>query len=258
MASVRSLGKGRKVTRRSADVGLDSRQRFSANIGWQDKDAYGKSLSRRQREKMQRLRTWNERFRTRNSKERSLKHALGEIDRMASALGLPESVRETGGVVYRRALDENLLPGRSIEGMATASVYAALRLDGLPRTIEQVANVSRIPEIEFTRAYRYLARELGLKIPPTNPMNFVGKLCLDIGCDDETAQRSREALQMAIEVNVHSGKHPAGLAASAIYVAGQLKGEKITQSTLSEAANVGEITIRNRYREVFEVLEAEP
>jgi transcription initiation factor TFIIB len=67
---------------------------LSTNIGWQDKDAYGKSLSPRQREKMQRLRRWNERFRTRNSKERNLKQALGEIDRMASALGLPENVRE--------------------------------------------------------------------------------------------------------------------------------------------------------------------
>jgi len=41
---------------------------LSTNIGWQDKDAYGKSLSSRQREKMQRLRTWNERFRTRDSR----------------------------------------------------------------------------------------------------------------------------------------------------------------------------------------------
>jgi len=65
---------------------------------------------------MQRLRTWNERFRTRDSKERNLKQALGEIDRMASALGLPENVRETASVIYRRALDDDLLPGRSIEG----------------------------------------------------------------------------------------------------------------------------------------------
>ncbi|MFB6311125.1 MAG: transcription initiation factor IIB family protein, partial [Salinirussus sp.] len=68
---------------------------LSTNIGWQDKDAYGRALSSKQRQKMQRLRTWNERFRTRNSKERNLKQALGEIDRMASALGLPETVRET-------------------------------------------------------------------------------------------------------------------------------------------------------------------
>jgi len=53
---------GAPTTNMMHDKGL------STNIGWQDKDAYGKSLSSRQREKMQRLRTWNERFRTRDSR----------------------------------------------------------------------------------------------------------------------------------------------------------------------------------------------
>ena len=42
---------------------------LSTNIGWQNKDAYGRTLSANQRQTMHRLRTWNERFRTRDSKE---------------------------------------------------------------------------------------------------------------------------------------------------------------------------------------------
>jgi transcription initiation factor TFIIB len=142
---------------------------LSTNIGWQDKDAYGKSLSPRQREKMQRLRTWNERFRTRNSKERNLKQALGEIDRMASALGLPETVRETASVIYRRALQEDLLPGRSIEGVSTASLYAAARQAGTPRSLDEIAAVSRVEKMELTRTYRYVVRQLGLEVQPADP-----------------------------------------------------------------------------------------
>jgi len=78
---------GAPTTNTMHDKGL------STNIDWRDRDAYGNSLSSNQRQKMQRLRKWNERFRTRDSKERNLKQALGEIDRMASALGLPENVR---------------------------------------------------------------------------------------------------------------------------------------------------------------------
>jgi len=115
---------GAPTTNMMHDKGL------STNIDWRDKDAYGNALGAKQRKKMQRLRKWNERFRTRDSKERNLKQALGEIDRMASALGLPENVRETASVIYRRALDENLLPGRSIEGVSTAAVYAAARQAG--------------------------------------------------------------------------------------------------------------------------------
>ncbi|MFB6218162.1 MAG: transcription initiation factor IIB family protein, partial [Halobacteriaceae archaeon] len=154
---------GAPTTNMMHDKGL------STNIGWQDKDAYGKTLSSNQRQKMQRLRTWNERFRTRNSKERNLKQALGEIDRMASALGLPEEVRETASVIYRRALEEDLLPGRSIEGVATSALYAAARQMGTPRSIDEVAAVSRIDEMEFKRTYRYIVRELSLEVQPADP-----------------------------------------------------------------------------------------
>jgi len=240
---------GAPTTKMMHDDGL------STNIGWQDKDAYGNSLSSRQRRKMQRLRTWNERFRTRNSKERNLKQALGEIDRMASALGLPEEVRETASVIYRRALDEDLLPGRSIEGVATASLYAAARQMRTPRSIDEVANVSRIDDMEFKRTYRYIVRELGLEVQPADPVQYVPRFASELDLSDAVERRARELLQNAQETGVTSGKSPVGLAAAAIYAAALLTNEKVTQSDVSAVTDVSEVTIRNRYQELLEVAE---
>jgi transcription initiation factor TFIIB len=240
---------GAPTTKMMHDEGL------STNIGWQDKDAYGKSLSSRQRQKMQRLRTWNERFRTRNSKERNLKQALGEIDRMASALGLPEEVRETASVIYRRALDEDLLPGRSIEGVATASLYAAARQMQTPRSLDEVANVSRIDEMEFKRTYRYIVRELGLEVQPADPVQYVPRFASELGLSDAVERRARELLQQAQDAGITSGKSPVGLAAAAVYAASLLTNEKVTQSAVSEVTDVSEVTIRNRYQEMLEAAE---
>lgn len=225
---------------------------MATKIDWRDEDAYGNSLSSRKRQQIRRLRTWNERFSTQDSKQRNLKQALGEIDRMASALGLPETVRETASVIYRRALDEGLLPGRSIEGIATASLYAASRLDGVARSIDEVAAVSRIDGMELKRAYRYISRELGLEIAPTNPKEYIGRFASKVECTDETERWARELIDIAVEQEVHSGKHPVGIAASALYAAGQLTGEQPTQADVSEVAQVSKVTIRNRYREVME------
>ena len=225
---------------------------LSTNIGWQDKDAYGKSLSSRQREKMQRLRTWNERFRTRDSKERNLKQALGEIDRMASALGLPDNVRETASVIYRRALDEDLLPGRSIEGVSTSSLYAAARQAGTPRSLDEIAAVSRVEKDEIARTYRYVVRELKLEIQPADPESYVPRFASDLGLSDESERRARQLLETAKSQGIHSGKSPVGLAAAAVYAASLLTNEKVTQSEVSEVANISEVTIRNRYHELLE------
>ena len=237
---------GAPTTKMMHDEGL------STNIGWQDKDAYGNTLSSRQRQKMQRLRTWNERFRTRDSQERNLKQALGEIDRMASALGLPENVRETASVIYRRALEEDLLPGRSIEGVATSSLYAAARQAGTPRSIDEVANVSRIDDQEFKRTYRYVVRKLNLEIKPADPGNYVPRFASDLDLSEAVERQARHLLDDARTSGIHSGKSPVGLAAAAMYAASLLTNEKVTQTEVGTVANVSEVTIRNRYKELLE------
>ena len=240
---------GAPTTKMMHDKGL------STNIGWQDKDAYGNSLSSRQRQKMQRLRTWNERFRTRDSKERNLKQALGEIDRMASALGLPENVRETASVIYRRALDENLLPGRSIEGVATAAVYAAARQANVPRSLDEISVVSRVERMELTRTYRYIVRELNLEIAPADPESYIPRFASDLDLSDEVERRARELVDHGRDAGLLSGKSPVGLAAAAVYAAALLCNEKVTQSEVSEVASISEVTIRNRYKELLEAAE---
>jgi transcription initiation factor TFIIB len=225
---------------------------LSTNIDWRDQDAYGNSLDSRQREKMQRLRKWNERFRTRDARERNLKQALGEIDRMASGLGLPDNVRETASVIYRRALDEDLLPGRSIEGVATASLYAAARQANAPRSLDEVANVSRVEKDEIARTYRYVIRELGLEVQPADPEQYVPRFASELDLPEETTRRARGLLESAKEAGIHSGKSPVGLAAAAVYAASLLTNEKVTQSEVSEVANISEVTIRNRYHELLD------
>ncbi|MFT4890716.1 MAG: transcription initiation factor TFIIB [Halobacteriales archaeon] len=237
---------GAPTTKMMHDEGL------STNIGWQDKDAYGRTLSSSQREKMQRLRTWNERFRTRDSKERNLKQALGEIDRMASALGLPKNVRETASVIYRRALNEDLLPGRSIEGVSTAALYAAARQAGTPRSLDEITNVSRVEKDEIARTYRYVVRELGLEIKPADPESYVPRFASELDLSEETERRARKLLSSAKEKGIHSGKSPVGLAAAAVYAASLLTNEKVTQNEVSQVANISEVTIRNRYHELLE------
>ena len=238
---------GAPTTQLMHDKGL------STTIGWKDKDAYGKRLSSRKRTRVRRLRTWDERFRAKDAQERNLKQALGEIDRMASALDIAAPCRETAGVLYRRAVEEELLPGRSIEAMATACLYAAARQHGTPRTLVEFATVSRVEKLPIQRAYRYLSRELGLEIQPADPLQYVPQFASALDVSDEAERVARDLLDTAKGRDIHSGKSPAGLAAAALYAATHLSNERLTQATVSDAARVSKVTIRNRYQELLEV-----
>ncbi|WP_273838627.1 TFIIB-type zinc ribbon-containing protein [Halococcus sp. PRR34] len=240
---------GAPTTRLKHDKGL------STTIGWQDKDAYGHQLTPQKRAQLQRLRTWDERFRTKNAQERTLKQGLGEINRMASALGLSEPCTEIAGVLYKRAVEEDLLPGRSIEGMATACLYAAARQHGTPRTLVEFTTVSRVEKTPVQRTYRYVSRELGLKVEPADPLQYVRQFASTLEVSDEAERVARDLLETMKAEGKHSGKSPAGLAAAALYAATHLTNEGLTQATVSDTAQVCHVTIRDRYQEIIDVYE---
>ena len=234
---------GAPMTETLHDHGLTTR------IDWRDEDAAGQTLSAEKAHRMHRLRTWQTRVRVNDAKERNLQFALGEIDRMACAIDVPEPGRETASVIYRRALSADLIRGRSIEGIATAALYAACRQDGIPRSLDEVVAVSRVEKTEVGRAHRYLCAELGLELRPYDPAAFVPQLASALELSRDVQLEAIEIVDAAAEAGLHSGKAPAGLAGAALYAASRLCDEERTQREVADAASVTEATIRNRYQE---------
>ena len=239
---------GAPTTRTMHDKGL------TTTIDWKDKDAYGRSLSSEKRSQMHRLRKWQERIRTKDAGERNLQFALSEVDRMASALGVPRSVREIASVMYRSALDKDLIRGRSIEGVATACLYAACRKQGIPRSLEEIADVSRVDRKEIGRTYRYISQELGLEMEPVDPKQYVPRFCSELGLPEDVQTKATQIIDETAAQGLLSGKSPTGFAAAAIYAASLLCNEKKTQREVANVAQVTEVTIRNRYQEQIEAM----
>lgn len=239
---------GAPITQTMHDKGL------TTSIDWRDKDAYGGSLSPEKRNQMHRLRKWQERIRTKDAGERNLQFALSEIDRMSSALGVPRSVREVASVMYRQTLAEDLIRGRSIEGVATAVLYAACRQEGLPRSLDEVTKVSRVDNKEIGRTYRYISQELGLEMRPVDPKKYLPRFCSELGVSDEVRTKAEEIIDVSADRGLLSGKSPTGFAAAAIYSAALLCNEKRTQQEVATVAQVTEVTIRNRYQEQLEAM----
>ncbi|MFC6729072.1 transcription initiation factor IIB family protein, partial [Natronoarchaeum mannanilyticum] len=143
-------------------------------------------------------------------------------------------------------------------GVATASLYAAARQAGTPRSLDEIDAVSRVDRDEIARTYRYVVRELGLEIQPADPEQYVPRFASELEVSDEAEMRARELLRSAKDSGVHSGKSPVGMAAAAVYAAALLTNEQVTQSEVGEVASVSEVTIRNRYHELLEADDAAP
>jgi transcription initiation factor TFIIB len=230
---------------------------LSTVIDWRNKDSYGKDIAPRKRAQIYRLRKWQQRIRVSNATERNLAFALTELDRVASRLDLPRNVRETAAMVYRKAVEKGLIRGRSIEGVAAASLYAACRQCKVPRTLDEIADSAKLNRKEIGRTYRFVSRELGINLKPTTPIDYVPRFGSELNLSGEVQSKAIEILKKAMDQELTSGRGPTGVSAAAIYIASVLLGERRTQREVADVAGVTEVTIRNRYKELAERLDIE-
>lgn len=241
---------GSPMTQMLHDRGLTTK------IHWKDTDAHGKPLSPRKKKTMKRLRTWQKRVRISKAGERNLQLALSEINRMSSALGVPEQVSEMASVIYRGALDDNLVQGRSIEGVACGCLYIACRKQRIPRSLDEFESVARVDRNEIARTYRCIVAEEDLEMEPIDPKQFVPRFCSELDAGSEIQRQANEVLAKTAQEGLHSGKSPTGIAGAAIYIAGIHCDDRLTQSEIAEVAKVTEVTIRNRYQEQLAVVDS--
>jgi transcription initiation factor TFIIB len=227
---------------------------ISTMISQVTRDAHGATIPPEARIEMIRLRTLQTRSRVHESVDRNLAQAMAELDRLSHKLHIPPSVKEEAAVVYRRALEKDLVRGRAISSIMAASLYAACRITRTPRTLREIARYSLYDWKEVSRCYRTLIKDLGLRMPVPEPQLRVPKIAAKAGIGERTQRTAVEILRKAGRVKETAGKDPMGLAAAALYIACLMNDEKQTQKTIGDAAGVTEVTIRNRYKSLKEAL----
>ncbi|HDI06789.1 MAG TPA: transcription initiation factor IIB [Candidatus Bathyarchaeota archaeon] len=227
---------------------------LSTMIDWHDRDIYGRKLSPGQKAQVYRLRKWQRRIRVSDATERNLAFALSEITKIANVLNLPKNIVETASVIYRKAVKEKLIRGRSIQGVTAAAIYLACRQCGLARTLDEIAMASNVNKKEVGRSYRFLVKELDCFTPPLKPSQYITKFSNQLTMQGKVEEIAHKILNTARELKLTSGRGPTGIAAAASYIASVLTGERKTQREIAEIAQVTEVTIRNRYKELVERL----
>jgi transcription initiation factor TFIIB len=240
---------GMPTTLARHDMGL------STIIGRKDIDASGQKIDSGMRSAMGRLRTWDLRTKIHTPTERNLKQAFFQLDILKDKLGLPDTVIEKAAYIYRKAQERHLVRGRTISGILAAAVYITCREMGISRTLKDIGANSNVKLREVARSYRLLYLELDLKIPIVDPMKYIARVANKANLSEKTKRQAAEIMNNVTKREISAGKDPMGLAASVLYVSCIKTGENRTQSSISKAAGVTEVTLRSRYKDLVNQLQ---
>ena len=233
---------GAPLTRSRHDRGL------STEIG------YGNDgrLTGRKRRRLARMRREHNRARIASKTDRNQVYAFTEIRRLVAEESLPDSIKEQACTLFRSAQSEDLLRGRSLEGFAAATVYAACRAGAVSRTVDEIVAVSRASRGEFKAAYGALNTELGLPIGPIDPREYIPRFASNLGLDADVQRRATELAKRAREEGLVGGRDPSGFAAGCLYAAARELDADLTQNEAADVADVSPVTLRSAYQDLTE------
>ena len=219
-----------------------------------NKDASGRPLAASMKSTIERLRTWDSRSQVHEPVDRNFRQAFSELNRLKDKLAISDAVIEKAAYIYRKALEKGLVRGRSISALMASALYAACRDTATPRNLKDVEEAANIKRKDIARCYRLLVKELDLRMPITDSIQCVSRIASRIGIAEKTKRYEIKVLKQAQKSEVSAGKDPMGLAAAALYLSCVKNAEDKTQRDIAQAANVTEVTIRNRYKGLKESL----
>ena len=212
----------------------------STTMGMANSDHAGRTLFRRDVDRLRRSNTWSQRY------NRSMPVAMAQLSTLRDNLGLSGACAEYAAYLFRRAASSGFLVGRVVSHCTAAVILLACRKHGIGRTIQDVMRATGLSKRDVCRTYRQLYEKFDPDLPLPDPISYISRI--GEACRISEASR-REACRMLVSMDrmEAAGKGPMGLAAAALYAACSGRDEPVGRAEIAEAAGIAETTIYNRY-----------
>jgi len=222
---------------------------LTTEIDRYDRDIKGSAIPTERKAQLYRLRKWQRRSRMGTSVDRNLSIALPELDRMCAHLNVSDNIKEECARWYRKCVNQGIVRGRSIESVIAAIIYLVSRNHHLPKTLDELREVSGVKKKDIGRSYRTICRRLNLRMPVITAADYVPRLASQLKVSGNTEAKAIEMLEKARKKGIIAGKVPISIAAAALFLAGRMTNDKSTQKIIS-FSDIPESAIKNRYDEL--------
>ncbi|MFB5619559.1 MAG: transcription initiation factor IIB family protein [Nitrosopumilus sp.] len=233
-----------KMSRTGPASSLTMNDRGLSTVIGTNKDSTGKALSSKTKYEFNRLRTWDQRSKSR--KTASLSKAFTLLHGMKTKLGISDNVVENAAYIYRKVVSAKLTRGRTMASLISASLYAACRENNIPRTLDDIADAGNVERRILSRDLRTIIKKLGMNLNQYDTTSFISKISNNMNLKEKTKRDAFEILRRCEKEQITAGKHPVAQAAASLYISCIMNGEKISQKKFSVESGVSDVTIRNR------------
>lgn len=168
---------------------------------------------------------------------------IDDMNALAESLNLPNAVKRRAGSIVRDAATMRFCRVISRPIIAAAVLYVACREHDEPVTLRELADATATDPRDVGRCYATVLERMHIARPALDDGQYVHHLSLSRPLPAEAYKMSEDIIRRAAQSGLE-GRNPMTLAAAALYIACCNMGERITQAEVSNAAGIGEESVR--------------
>lgn len=234
----------------NTDSGLEMGEpSLGGTIDWKDMDGYGTPLSSKKRALLHRLRMHDKHSSVRDSTESTYKHGLGEINRIAADISVPQHVSEYASELLQDAIDHGLLTGTSVEAISTTVLYIACIEKKLNRPLEQIVDVSRADTLTVFTLCKSLPEHLECHDYGTPKTAYLSLLADKLYIhDSQIRNTARSILNGVVTHDVVEHSDILAHTAAAVYSASIQHGSPKSVATIADVADINTEKLQQCYQ----------
>jgi len=229
---------------------LTYRGGLGSYIDWKNIDSKGIKISSHTLPIIKRLRKRQNSFWS--SEKRRIMIAMSRLHSLLRQLNTKKQVKIEAETILLKSLKKMTAQGRSFEPLVAAVTYIAYKVKKVPKSLEEISEVTSISKKSINRCRGLLLNALEIKTAPLDFSKYIPEISEKLDISRESQILASQLLKKAGENGLDLGRKPIGLVVAALYFACQ-QNEKLTQNELASAANVTPPTLRARYKELKKI-----
>lgn len=205
-------------------------------------------------EKIRQYHSWN----TMPYKERSLYKIYEKLQSTALKAGIPPYIIKNAQSMYKKLSETRISRGSNRRGLMAACIYIACKLENVPRSAKEIAEIYDLKVNEMTRGCKKFLEIMNMtenstryNIQSSNPLDFIQRFCSKLKLNSDIVHLCEYVAFMTTKMDIVDENTPPSIAAGSIFLVLNLCNINMNKKFISEACKISEVTISKCYKKLY-------
>lgn len=209
---------------------------------------------------MKKIRKWTE-WQSMPHKEKSLYDEFQFITVMAQNAGIPKIFIDHAMAIHKDISEQQMFRGMHRDGIKAASIYISCRLNGCPRTANEIADIFKIDKTSATTGCsagvnilhnieRSMDPSRQSELCATTPTSFIDRFCSKLGVNVELTLVAKFICKKIEVQNFITDHTPNAIAAGLVYFISQNCNLNISKGDIETICGVSQVTVNKCFKKM--------